>query len=543
MLIEINMKKYFPLSLILVIFTLSTLVSAQVPSYLPTNGLVGWWPFNGNANDSSGYDNHMRISGATLTSGIDSINNSAFSFNGVSDYLVDTNPSFSFGEDSSFTVSVWMNPSSLNIGREIVNYGSLTGGNFVWLLDLYNGNLRFGCAKQQSNWYLAQYPVTNLTTFIWYNITGVYNNGSISLYLNGTLIANTTYNKSSANTIKLPLSFGSFYRGNGGNPMDFFHGKLDNIGIWNRVLSSKEIQLLFTRKQIVLPSNLPSNGLSGWWPFNNNALDESGNGNNGIVNGSTITSDRLTHSSSAYSFNGSSDYIGIPNNSTLSFDTNISISFWFNISSPNTGYMIDRDICGFSNDWSIYCDNQRINFRTGLSGSDQILSSDSILLNTWHHCAVVRNTTSIKLYIDNVIQNTLSVNSNAFTNNSLQIYFGDQVCNSNIAPNFSGKLDDIGIWNRALSDSEITKLFSYTNTGIEKTISNQQFHIYPNPTQGIVNIEGISVNKNHVVIYDSRGKEITKLTFSESRVIDLTSYESGLYIIKIDDNFIKVMKN
>jgi hypothetical protein len=53
------------------------------------------------------------------------------------------------------------------------------------------------------------------------------------------------------------------------------------------------------------PSYVPTDGLVGWWPFNGNANDESGNGNNGMVNGATLTEDRFGNSSAAYDFNGS----------------------------------------------------------------------------------------------------------------------------------------------------------------------------------------------------------------------------------------------
>ena len=46
-----------------------------IPSYVPTNGLVGWWPFNGNANDESGNGNHGTVNGAALTSDRFGINN------------------------------------------------------------------------------------------------------------------------------------------------------------------------------------------------------------------------------------------------------------------------------------------------------------------------------------------------------------------------------------------------------------------------------------------------------------------------------------
>jgi len=58
-----------------------------------------------------------------------------------------------------------------------------------------------------------------------------------------------------------------------------------------------------------VPNYVPTNGLVGWWPFNGNANDESGNGNNGIVNGATLASDRFGNANMAYSFDGINDLI------------------------------------------------------------------------------------------------------------------------------------------------------------------------------------------------------------------------------------------
>jgi hypothetical protein len=64
-------------------FALTTqMIMAQVPSYLPTNGLVAYWPFNGNANDESGNGNNGINYGATATSDRNGNSNSALSFNG-----------------------------------------------------------------------------------------------------------------------------------------------------------------------------------------------------------------------------------------------------------------------------------------------------------------------------------------------------------------------------------------------------------------------------------------------------------------------------
>jgi hypothetical protein len=56
----------------------------NVPSYVPTDGLVGWWPFNGNANDESGNGNNGNAIGVTLTTDRFGLTNSAYFFNGTS---------------------------------------------------------------------------------------------------------------------------------------------------------------------------------------------------------------------------------------------------------------------------------------------------------------------------------------------------------------------------------------------------------------------------------------------------------------------------
>ncbi len=76
-----------------------------------------------------------------------------------------------------------------------------------------------------------------------------------------------------------------------------------------------------------IPTYVPTSGLVGWWPFNGNANDESGNGNNGTVNGATLTTDRFGVANKAYSFDGTNSNIVIADN-TLLRPTNITISVW-----------------------------------------------------------------------------------------------------------------------------------------------------------------------------------------------------------------------
>jgi hypothetical protein len=78
-----------------------------------------------------------------------------------------------------------------------------------------------------------------------------------------------------------------------------------------------------------IPNYVPTNGLVGWWPFNSNANDESGNGNNGTVNGAILTTDRFGQANSAYSFDGVNDNISPLQNNLPIGTTARSVSVWF----------------------------------------------------------------------------------------------------------------------------------------------------------------------------------------------------------------------
>lgn len=78
------MKRLF---ILLAICSMIGALTAQVPSYVPLNGLQGFWPFTGNANDISGNAHNGTVTGATLTSDRFNFANSAYLYNGLSDYI------------------------------------------------------------------------------------------------------------------------------------------------------------------------------------------------------------------------------------------------------------------------------------------------------------------------------------------------------------------------------------------------------------------------------------------------------------------------
>jgi hypothetical protein len=83
-----------------------------------------------------------------------------------------------------------------------------------------------------------------------------------------------------------------------------------------------------------------SDGLVAYYPFNGNANDESGNGHNGIVNGTgaTLTNDRFGNANKAYSFNGTGSYIRVNVNTADWFYNDFSITVWVNFKNFTNTY-------------------------------------------------------------------------------------------------------------------------------------------------------------------------------------------------------------
>jgi hypothetical protein len=112
-----------------------------------------------------------------------------------------------------------------------------TAGNFIWIFQTGATSMQFGTNKQQSSWIWAQ---STSTTNVWTHIVLVYNAGAMTLYKDNVAVATGTFNHTGVTSATLPLYIG---RGIGGN---YFNGKIDDIGIWNRCLSACEINDLFT---------------------------------------------------------------------------------------------------------------------------------------------------------------------------------------------------------------------------------------------------------------------------------------------------------
>lgn len=223
-----------------------------------------------------------------------------------------------------------------------------------------------------------------------------------------------------------------------------------------------------------VPNYVPTNGLVGWWPFNGNANDESGNGIHGTVSGASLTTDRFGQTNSAYYFNGTSDYIrmtGLPTNyssytyagwvqgNTTSFvDHGIIIQTGINtINGQQVGSFGISAFCSSP----VKYDGRHRQYNTSASGLICIPSINNPDLN-WHFYTLTWDGGNLKFYVDNNLQGTLTgITGSTLIVNEL-IIGALRYGTGTIDKFYNGKIDDIGVWNRALSRCEIYQLYQST---------------------------------------------------------------------------------
>ncbi|MEN9611144.1 MAG: hypothetical protein RLZZ628_1958, partial [Bacteroidota bacterium] len=443
-------KSLLQKALLFVFCMVPILAHAQVP----TNGLVAYYPFNGNANDESGNGNHGTVNGATLTTDRFGNANKAYSFDGnTNDILLN----LQLGNQSAITISSWVKTN--NSGNEIqaILSSSNSAGFHFQLSDNTVFNIVAYTGNQTGSFGITLPILPRLPNNTWRFLTVVYASGGSKIYENGNLIASSseTYNYITTS----PLKIGSGWVGS-----RFFNGTIDDILIYNRALSHAEVTQLYNTEA---PPVTLETGLVAYYPFNGNANDESGNGNNGVVNGATLTTDRFGNADKAYSFNGVNNIITVPNSTSLNITQNLTLSTWFK-AEPSEDYKGIVTKTGTNLGGSLRSQyfftlanisegsKLRADILAQYTGGNYVLSNNNVADNQWHSGVVTFDGSVIKLFVDGQYQNQRTWTGPMISNDEpLRIGFDVGSPGNRY---FKGLIDDISIYNRALSESEVQQL-------------------------------------------------------------------------------------
>ena len=446
-------------------------------------GLVGHWTFDGpdllqNAVDRSGQGNTGFLRNFTSTTTTEGAIGQALNFDG-SDDLVEIDAFHDVYTTQS--ICAWFSIEGGISGPLIIfNQGGNNNG-FIFAYRTTPDTIVFAIDSDTG----SSKEIASVNTFpedgIWHHICGTYNAGTMTLYIDSAFestssdavvsVSASGNNASIGDATGLSVISGGSWK-----------GKIDDVRVYNRALSAEEITRLYdlgatTHIGTTITTNPDlERGLVGHWTFDGpdllqNAVDRSGQGNTGFLTGFTSTTTTEGAIGQALDFDGVDDYVDVGDKASLDFGTSIdfTIGAWIKLSATGSiKIIVDKYSSGISPGYMFRVESSNVIgafIRDGVgSGSDEtvsIVGDTTVTDGQWHHATVVYDRDGdVSLYLDGVSDATpvdISTVTDTISNS----------VNFNIARRpissfdyFDGTIDDVRIYNRALSAEEITRLYN-----------------------------------------------------------------------------------
>ncbi|HYG15722.1 MAG TPA: LamG domain-containing protein, partial [Bacteroidia bacterium] len=266
-------------------------------------------------------------------------------------------------------------------------------------------------------------------------------------------------------------------------------------------------------------------GIVAYYPFNGNADDSSGNGLNASINKAIPAADRYGRPNHAYKFVGDSNtYISVPHDTLLNLTGDKTISLWYKIDTlPNQLFpaLVLKEGANFYyttfaiqfNEEAGYPakDRYKVGFFFGSNSTNYLLSTDEKYNDTanidkWIHIVSTysQSTGYSKIYFNGVLSDSLYIgNKNSeVSTQPMQIGRGTSFGNHN-GNYFKGYLDDIRLYGRTLTPSEIDSIYVSNDTALNDTSPVLNFketklfeniNIYPNPAKNQITVANLTVD-------------------------------------------------
>ncbi|MFA5132026.1 MAG: LamG domain-containing protein [Candidatus Paceibacterota bacterium] len=434
------------------------------PTFTLTSGLVGWWTFDGKnmtsatATDMSGSGYHgTRTNGTTAVIGKIG---QALDFDGVDDYVKSNLNKTAIG--STLSISFWMNLRGAQSTKGIMQIAGSLSDTSPWILLKRT-------SPTQVDWFLNHsYPITeNVSDNLWYHMVLTYDGTTWRAYKNS--VPDGSYVGSIGTDAGTYTWIGNGYNG-------YINGKIDDFRIYNRALSSTEIYALYKSQAgslNVSPTFTLTSGLVGWWTFDGKnmtsatATDVSGNGNNGtLTNGPTVAIGKIGQ---GLRFDGVNDYFTAGNSAALRLTGGpMTLSAWVYTSTTTyQNFMYHGLGCSTYASYYLsiggtesaeYPNKYSFGFGTSNTTANKRISSDSnAIINKWTHVAGTYNGSTLSLYINGNLSTTTSATGVAWNSLENLSVGADPGCG--IRGKMTGSLDDVRVYNRSLSASEIYSLY------------------------------------------------------------------------------------
>lgn len=451
----------------------------------PNNlGLVGYWSFNEGTGlrvtDQSGNGNTASVTSPVWTTGKLS---QALFFDGTGNQVVTVPDSATLNQTRAFTVSLWVNlVDGVNRGF----FEKTVGGNVNTQFLLFTESNRFQFRVMTgSTQTISSDDVVPLNT--WMHIVGTFDGSTMRMYVNGVLQANTR-----TVTEQITGGSGATLIGTLGSGVYRMQGKIDEVRLYNRALSQSDVTSLYRSGQVTLRKT-SQEGLLAYWALNERSpsvqvADSSGNRNTGIVRNSANTWGAGARGG-ALMLDGNNDYIDVASTNALKYTGgNFSISLWIKPASDESdgGRIVSKPWsgCGDYNYTVEYGSAQGVVFTLKGATGASLSSVRTAPRDQWTHVvATVDSSRVMRLYINGVFDNNTTHSITNWTppgcgdtNTPLtlgSLYPYGEGWAGNTGFSFKGALDDVRMYSRVLSPSEVVAMYRQNETAINSSQNNK----------------------------------------------------------------------
>lgn len=487
---------------------------AQTPTYVPSNGLVGYWGFNGNANDQSGNSNNGIVNGATLTTGHDGTSNSAYKFNGVNQWIDVLNNS-NLNPSTQFTISLWVESTSNHINSGIVgkwnNFnGSIGDGQEQYVIMANSSGVNFVTRTNIINQKTINEQTIVYNNNNWHHYVCVWDGSTMKLFRDSSLV-NSINQTGSISSYNQKLEFGRYAGGQGiGTLQNYFNGKIDDIGMWNRALTQTEITALFKNCTNPLATITTQSSTT-------------------FCEGNSVTLNASKGAGYTYEWYNNNSLIN--NASSNSYTSSISGNY--------TVKIIDGSCNTTSSNTNVI-----VNPNPAVS-----LASINAFINNNSNAITLVGTPSGGTFVGSGVNGaSFNPNLSGLGNNTITYnYTNSNNCNGS-ASRSTIVYDTTGIVCTSTKYDTITKHISVTDTliinahfaGLNNTIGTTTIKIYPNPTSDVVYIntgDYTHLTGSSIKITDALGKTVfSSLINQQLFTINTTQFGArGVYTVQLID--------
>lgn len=433
---------------------------------IPLRAEVASYPLDGNANDVSGNGLHGTLIGTTPSTNRFGAPQSALTFNGVSDFI-NCGPSNQFCFQTNFTLSAWVKLNGPNPAKYIVAKYNGAGSAKSYGLACDDSSRIYGFVSGANGSFIAANGAATLDDSKWHSLSFVYDNAfGIRLYVDGALAASkAAVGYAPFDNSPIPFTIGGLTNG------QFFKGQIDDVKVLDRALTGAEIDLTY-RAEL-------NDGLIGLWTFDeatgSTAVDTVSGFNGTIVNATRVPG-RV--GSGALEFNGTNSYVlvGGQQSSLQLTNTNFSITWWQKWGGV-TGKFQDivamDDGADYSGGYQTYIRTDKLSVHA-TSASDAW--QDIVTVGSeWTFFALTSDGVNRRLYSNGVLSATKAIVSPLKSDGNDPLVFGAlRLQNGSFDDFYKGVLDEIRIYQRALSSDDILRLSQQAGILITKQPQSAQ---------------------------------------------------------------------